>query len=534
MNIAFIVFAVGRLLQVLGLALIPSAVLAYVELWPMPLMDMLRDGCFVGFMAAIAVAAIGGTAATMRPFPVVRGSLLREGFVVVSLGWVLLTAVGGIPFYSYFMSGAGPTGHVGHLRAATDAFFEAMSGLTTTGASVIPDVEVLPRAILFWRAMTHWLGGMGIVTLALAVFPAFGVAGYQMFKGEVPGPTKERLRPRLAQTAKILWGVYLLLTGAQIALLWFGGMSFFDAICHSFATVATGGFSTKNASIGFYQSPYLLWVTTVFMFLAGANFMLHFQFLASGRTSIYTRDPEFRFYSRVVVGAVLVITLALVFVGVADSAAVARSFRHVPMDAQSIEAKLAVEAANVENPAMALTHAAFTVVAVVTTTGFACADFDVWPDQVRLILVALMFFGACAGSTAGGIKMIRMLVVLKSAARDVRQEIEPRAIIPLKVTGRALDERQIADIVAFFVIFVILYVVLALAMSFIVPDLTTAATSVAATMCNVGPGLSGVGPSENFSWIPLGGKCILSMCMLLGRLEIFTFLIAISPITWRR
>jgi len=409
-----------------------------------------------------------------------------------------------------------------------------MSGFTTTGATIITDVEILPKGVLFWRSMTHWLGGMGIVTLALAILPAFGVASYQMFRGEVPGPTSERLKPRLAQTAKILWGVYALLTLIEAILLKFGGMSIFDSLCHAFGTMATGGFSTKNTSIGYYNSAYIDWVVIFFMFFAGMNFIIHYQILFARKWNLVKNNREFHFYAIVLIIAILLSAGILQMRGLAPREQITQSFRDKPIAKKMLTKKIEAQEEKISTPLDTLRHGAFQVVSITTTTGYSTADSDMWPNFIRFLLVVLMFFGGCAGSTGGGIKMTRIMVGIKTAWREVKTLIQPRLILPIKIGGKELKEKQVANIIGFIALFLGCFVILSAVMSFLIDDFTTAVTSVVATMCNIGPGLSGVGATENYAWIPLSGKWVLSLSMLLGRLEIYTVLIALSPISWKK
>ncbi len=534
MNVRQVIFALGRLLQVLAGAMVIPAAIAYAEAWPIAVGRLLVDGRTAGFLYAIIASLIAGTLLALVPKEPLRGNAVREGFAIVTFGWLVMTLFGCLPLFFYFVTTLSKVTAAGLALSFTDAFFEIMSGLTTTGATILRDIETVPRGLLFWRSMTHWLGGMGIVTLVLAVFPAFGIAAYQMFRGEVPGPTAERLRPRLAQTAKVLWWVYALLTFAEVGLLYLGGMSLFDAFCHAFGTMATGGFSSRNASLAAYDSAYIHWVVLVFMVLAGTNFMLHYNIIFSGRFNVLTRDREYRFYIAILAIAAVLGTTALWGYGIAQADDVACGYRHPTLTPQEAAAHVATQEEQVRSPLDAFRHVAFQVVSVTTTTGYTTADFDIWPGALRLMLVVLMFFGGCAGSTAGGVKMIRILVILKATLRNIRSEVQPRSIVPVKIGGRALNEKQIASIVSFFVMFVALFVVLSLIMSFIIPDFTTAVTSVVATLCNIGPGLGGIGATQTYAWIPLGGKWVLCLSMLLGRLEIYTVLIAISPLSWRR
>jgi trk system potassium uptake protein TrkH len=496
--------------------------------------SILSDTRLLGFIIAIVSSFVCGNLLKLIGSKELTGTGIREGFAIVTFGWILLTLFGAMPLFFYFIAQAETVTMAVGFRAFTDSYFEIMSGFSTTGATILTDVEILPRGILFWRSLTHWLGGMGIVTLALAILPAFGVASYQMFRGEVPGPTSERLQPRLAQTAKILWGVYALLTLAEVILLKFGGMSMFDAWCHAFGTMATGGFSTKNASIAAYNSAYIDWVIIVFMFFAGMNFIIHYQVLFARKWTLVRHNKEFHFYATVLVIAILLCTVVLQTSGIAPEPQITQSFRSQPLSQEGLIEKMATEGEKIGTPLSTLRTTAFQVVSITTTTGYATADFDMWPNFVRFMLVVLMFFGGCAGSTGGGIKMIRIMVGIKTAWREVKKLMQPRIILPIKIEGKELKEKQVANIIGFMALFLGCFVVLCGIMSFLIDDFVTAITSVIATMCNIGPGLSGVGATENYAWIPTSGKWVLCLCMLLGRLEIYTVLIALSPITWKK
>lgn len=534
MNHRFVTTALGKLLLVLAAVIVIPGSIALFETAGLPLAERIRDVRLFGFILVAASSLVVGSILVLLPRRPLRGNAVREGFAIVTFGWIVLTLFGCIPLFLYLLQQAPGIGPAIVLRSFSDAYFEIMSGFTTTGATILTDIEVLPKGILFWRSMTHWLGGMGIVTLVLSIFPAYGISAYQMFRGEVPGPMTERLRPSLAQTAKILWGVYALLTLAETALLIFGGMTTFEAFCHAFGTMATGGFSTRNASIAAYNSDYIDWVIVVFMFFAGMNFMLHYRVLFAGDLSCLRADREFRFYVSVLLCAIVVTTIVLQIRGIASPEQAAQSFRHTPLSPSAMAARTAQEGEKVSGLYSTIRYAAFQVVSMTTTTGYTTADFDLWPNAIRFILVLVMFFGGCAGSTGGGIKMIRIMVVLKSAWREVRTMVQPLLIAPVKIAGRALEEKQVANIVAFFVLFLVLFVLFSWLMSFYIADYTTAVSSVISTICNIGPGLSGIGATENYAWIPVPGKWILVACMLLGRLEVYTVLVALSPTSWKK
>lgn len=521
-----VLYALGRLLQVEAAVLLIPLLIAQLDARsPHPLASPETRA----FWMTLLIALLLGSLLFAMFFRHRHRQGVREGFATVGLGWVVLTLVGSLPFLLRFLD-AGDA----FPLAFTNAYFEIMSGFTTTGATILGDIEAVPRALLFWRSLTHWLGGMGIITLAIAIFPAMGVGGYQMFKGEVPGPTADRLRPRLAETAKVLWGVYFLLTAAQAGLLVFSEMDWFEAICHSFGTMATGGFSTRNASIGAYDSAYIDWVVIIFMFLAGINFLIHYRLLFKRHWRPLRENREFHFYVGSIALAVVLVTLVLSLNGLPGASESGEHFRCAPVSAADHEAHVAAEALKLEKFPDRFRHAAFQVVAIVTTTGYGTADFDVWPRMIGLLFVVLMFWGGCAGSTGGGMKMIRVLITFKAAWREVKKVMRPRLISPLKVRRAAVDEPMVSNIVGFFVMFVGLFVVCSVIMSFFIPDLTTAVASVAATIGNIGPGLSGVGSTQTYAWIPLPGKWVLILCMLLGRLEIFTVLLLLRPTFWRR
>jgi trk system potassium uptake protein len=529
MNYKYVLYSVGKLLQILALVLVAPALIAFFE----------TGGSFgarithtnlTGFLIAIAVSLAAGTimAAAFRKD---KGRIdVRGGFAIVTFSWLATTLIGAIPFFIYFTSHSDKT----LLVALTDAVFETMSGLTTMGATVIADVESLPRSLLFWRILTHWIGGMGIVTLALALFPAFGVVAYQMFRGEMTGPSKERLRPRLAQTAVILWGVYAFFTLLQTVLLMAGDMPFFDSVCHSFSTMATGGFSTRNTSIAAFDSAYIEWVTIAFMILGGTNFFIHYRIIFHNDWETLKGNREFRLYAAILVIASALCVIFILAQGLHSPEWVQNSFKSKPPSAAEAAVRAAAETDRVAAPHDLIRRSIFHAVSIVTTTGFAVADWNMWPDFTRLMFFILMFFGGCAGSTSGGIKMIRILVLLKVIANQFRTMVQTRRVHPLKIGRKVLNESQVASIGSFFVLYIFLFAAFSAIMSAIVPDFTTAVTSVAAAMGGIGPGLAGVGAFETYGWIPVHGKWTLIVCMLLGRLEIYTVLIAFSPASWRK
>jgi len=415
---------------------------------------------------------------------------LREGFALVTSVWLAFAFFGALPFYLS-----------GYFSSFTDAFFETMSGFTTTGASILTDIEKLPHALLFWRSFTHWIGGMGIILLSLAILPLLGVGGMQLYKAEVPGPEHDKLRPRLKDTAKILWEVYMLITVVEIILLCLAGMNVFDSVCHTFGTMATGGFSTKNASIGYYQSAIIDYIIIFFMLVAGINFSIHYRALR-GRPGSYWQDAETKFFLFIIGFGALIIIVDLYL-----------SYNYTL--GQSIQNGL------------------FQTVSIITTTGYGTDDYEKWGSSAQVILFLFMFLGGCAGSTGGAIKIMRSLVMLKFAANEVKKLIHPNAVLPIRIGKRTISQEVVGNIGGFFMIYIGIFVIGVVLMTILGLDFVSALGSVAATIGNIGPGLGSVGPTDNYAHIPVLGKWLLSFMMLVGRLEIFPVIIFLTPAFWK-
>ena len=420
----------------------------------------------------------------------------RDGYLIVTLGWLVMSLMGALP---YVLSGAIPS--------YTDAFFETISGFTTTGASILGQhIEDLPLGLHFWRAMTHWIGGMGIIVLTIAILPLLGIGGMQLYAAEVPGPTPDKLTPRVKETAKRLWIIYVALTGAEAILLMLGDMPFFDAICHAMSTLSTGGFSTKQASMGHYGA-YHQYIVCLFMFLAGINFSLTYWALR-GKPIRLWKNEEFRVYFFTVAGLSLLIT-AVVFWGTYQKAGIGweQSFR----------------------------DSLFQVLAILTTTGFGTADYTSWGPFLLVLFFAMMFIGANAGSTSGGVKLVRLIVILKNSHYELKRQIHPKAILPVRFNGKAIKPEIVSRIKAFLIIFVLIFVAGTFVMAALGLDFTSAMGAVAATLGNIGPGIGIVGPGDalNFAQIQDAGKWVLSFLMLLGRLELFTVLMLFTPFFWK-
>jgi len=437
----------------------------------------------------IGVLIGGGTLLLLRDAPDLR---VREGFAVVAFGWLSVGLLGALPFW-----------FSGQIPSFTDAVFESISGFSTTGASILTDIEGRSHATLFWRALTHWLGGMGIVLLALAILPLLGVGGMQLFRAEVPGPVAERLTPRIRETAKLLWIVYGLLTLIETVALMLAGMSLFDAVCHSFATMATGGFSNHNSSLGGYANPAVEWVIIVFMFLAGVNFSLHYLAL-TGRVRVYLKDEEFKFY-----GSIILVCSGLI-------GAVLLAINFYPSVAETVR------------------HTIFQVVSILTTTGFGTADYLLWPPVAHVLLLVLMSVGGCAGSTGGGIKVMRVLILLKHAKLELKKMLHPRGIFTLWFNDRPLSPSLQTNVLGFFLLFMSVYVLGVLILALGGRDIVTSVGATAATLGNIGPGLGLVGPASNYSALVSWEKWLLMLFMLIGRLEIFTVLVLFLPDAWRK
>ncbi|HPR63389.1 MAG TPA: potassium transporter TrkG [Thermoanaerobaculia bacterium] len=441
------------------------------------------------------VITVGLGAITFLSFRKERGEIFRkEGIFIVTFSWIIAAAVGALPYHF--------TG-IEEFPTYVDCFFESMSGFTTTGASVLTNIEALPRGILFWRSLTHWLGGMGIIVLFIAVLPFLGVGGRELYRSEVPGPTPEGLRPRIAQTARTLWVIYGVLTVFETLFLMLAGMNFFESLCHTFGTLATGGFSTRNTSIAAYDSVAIESIIILFMIAAGVNFSLYYQAIQGSIKNIL-KNTEFKVY----IGLVAFLT----------------TFTAITL----------LLARNYDTVGEALRYSGFQVVSILTTTGYATADFDLWPSLLRVLLVVLMFIGGCAGSTGGGMKVIRIIVLVKDGIREIKRTIYPRSVFTIKVGGEIVKDSTAAAIRGFFILFMLIFVAASLIMAGLGLDPVTAVTSVAATMGNIGPGLNQIGPTLNYAFIPLSGKILLSFCMLLGRLELFTVLVLLSPDFWKR
>ncbi len=427
----------------------------------------------------------------------------KEGYIIVTFGWIIMSLSGMLP---YLFSNSIP--------GITNAFFETVSGYTTTGASILDDIEVMPEGILFWRSLTHWIGGMGIIVLAIAILPLLGIGGMQLFAAEAPGPSADKLHPRITDTAKRLWLIYFGYTIAETILLKLAGMSFFDALNHSMATLSTGGFSTKNLSLAYWNNqPLIEYIVILFMFLAGSNFVLSY-FAFKGKVQRVFKDEEFKFYAAFVVGFTIIATLVVYF-----KANVPIGEYH-PMVLGPFES--------------AFRHSLFAVTSVITTTGFVTANFTTWTPFLTIFFFGLMFLGGCAGSTAGGIKVMRHLLIIKNGLLEFKRTLHSNAIIPVRYNNKTVKEEIVYNIIAFFVLYMLLFIIGALVLGALGLDFISAIGGAATSLGNVGPGLGSLHPLSNFNGLPDLGKWWCSFLMLAGRLELFTVLILLTPYFWKK
>ncbi len=486
MQIRSVLFIVGVLLACVGASLVlPLG----VSLW-------YEDGAFLGLLSSLVIMMGGGVAlAYSNRSDTPLNLTLRDGFAVVGICWIVASFAGGLPFV------------LTSTASVTDAVFEAASGFTTTGATIFPDVQALPHGLLMWRSLTHWIGGLGIIVLSLIVLPLLGVGGMQLYRAEVTGPNPDKLTPRMQDTAIALWKVYCLMTLVLAVLLHVAGMDWFDALNHSFSTVATGGFSTKNASIAAYPQASIQWILIFFMFIAGISFSLHSQAL-KGMVRAYFRDRECRFYTGLLLLGSAVIVAGLVEHGVfkVESAA---EFEYV------------------------VRAAVFQLVSVCTTTGFVTENYNLWPSITLVIILMFMLMGGCAGSTGGGVKVMRLVMLFRLAYQEIFRLLHPHSVRHLKIAGKSVPVEVISGVVGFFLLYLIITTAGTLVLAVQDMDLLSAFTATLTCISNVGPGLGSVGPVDNFSHVPTLSKWVLTLCMLLGRLEIYAILVLFVPEFWK-
>lgn len=471
----------GRIILIIGIAMLSCLIWSIVDH---------EDVTAAVAISAVFTIIVGYGLCSI--FATQENISFKEGFLMVSLGWVVASAFGTLP---YLLSG--------YLTSFADAWFETVSGFTTTGASVVADVESWPRSLLFWRSLTHWLGGMGIIALFVAVIAGIGTRANQLFKAEVPGPISDKISPRIRETARKLWITYVVLSAACAILLWLLGMNLFDSLCHTFATLATGGFSTKNNSIAYYSQPLIHWTIILFMFISGANFSLHYLAFKKAQPLLHWSDPEFRLYAGITVAATLLTVYSL-------------SAQGLPM---GWEEKIRA--------------ACFQVVSIITTTGFATADYNAWPSLASGALFLTMFIGGSAGSTGGNIKPGRYLIIGQRTIIELKKMVHPKAVLPLRFAGKVISDDLLINVLQFFFLYMLFLAIGTIVLVGAQMDTLSSLTAAAACLGNIGPGFGLVGPTQNYGFIPDLGKYVLSLLMLVGRLEIYPILVLLLPEYWK-
>ncbi len=480
MNRRMILHTVGRLLQIeAALLLLPLLTGVIYTEWKVVL----------SFLATVAIAAVIGTLFTLLGKTKDRMIFAREGFIIVAFAWIAMSAIGALPFV-----------FSREIPSYVDALFETVSGFTTTGASILTDVEAMSRGLLFWRSFTHWVGGMGVLVFVMAIFPSESGRSIHIMRAEMPGPIVGKLVPKIRDTAKILYLIYIAMTAVMVVFLLCGGMPLFESLIHAFGTAGTGGFGVKADSIGGY-SPYLQWVITVFMLLFGVNFNLYYLILIRRARSAF-KSGELWCYAAIV--------------------------------AVSIAAITANVAPLYESLSESIRHVAFQVSSILTTTGYATTDFNKWPSFSKTVLLVLMFIGGCAGSTAGGLKVSRVMLLFKSIRRDLKRMLHPRSVAVVQLEGKTVDEQTIRGTTVYFAVYSAIFFIVLLLLSLNQFDFETNFSAVSACFNNIGPGLGAVGPTSSFAAFSDPAKLLLSAAMLLGRLEIFPLLVAFSPSTWTK
>ncbi|HHV24403.1 MAG: TrkH family potassium uptake protein [Methanosarcina sp.] len=476
MNFRVVLYVLGGLLRLLGLFMIVPLGVSYYY-----------GESLTPFLVSIFITTVTGF--LLLSYKTEEEWMRKEGIAIVALGWLAAAVFGAIPF---MMDGISPL----------NAVFESMSGFTTTGSTILTDIESHPKGILFWRGMIMWLGGMGIIVLFIAILPKLGVAGRQLFRAEAPGPTEEKLKPRVRETARILWSIYFVISFLMVVSLLFADVSLYDALNHMFTTMACGGFSNYGQSIGAFKSPLVEYIITFFTFVAGANFALYYRAIYIDKNLLF-KDDEFRFYTALILAASGLLTFLLwrdLGTNLSDS------FR----------------------------FAIFHVVTIMTSTGFATTDFNLWSESAKMILIIVMFIGACAGSTGGGIKVVRILILLRHSRIELFKALHPRAVRNVKFNNKIVPDEIVNSIVSFVVIYLLVFLSSALILSVLGMDIITSITASIVTLGNIGPGLNVVGPMGSFDPIPPLGKLVLIANMWIGRLEVYTVILLFTPEFWKK
>ncbi len=479
MNRKMILHILGHIITLEGVLMLLPLLVCFIY----------REDCAISFMITIAVALIAGPLLSALSKPKNRVMFAKEGFFIVSLAWIFMSLIGALPF---FISREIPN--------YIDAFFEVVSGFTTTGASILTDVEAMSKGLLFWRSFTHWIGGMGVLVFIMAIIPSVSDRSIHIMRAEMPGPIIGKLVPRAKQTAKILYLIYIAMTFVQFILLMLGGMDWFDSIVHTFGTAGTGGFGIKSDGLASYNS-YCQWVITVFMLLFGINFNLYFLLLVGKIKPIFKSTELWTYFGIFTVSTVIIaISINGMFNSFGDT----------------------------------IRHSAFQVSSIMTTTGYSTADFNLWPSLSKTLLLLIMFGGACAGSTAGGLKISRIIMLSKIARRELKKVLHPRSVNAVRFEGKKLDEQTITGVCAYFIIYMFIFAAATVVVSIQGFDFETNFSAVVSCINNIGPGLGQVGPMGSFSVYNDFNTLLLSVIMLLGRLEIYPILLILLPHTWTR
>ncbi|MGN0448507.1 MAG: TrkH family potassium uptake protein [Acutalibacteraceae bacterium] len=479
MNRRMVIYLVGKIIQLEAALMIPALITSFIY----------KEKCSVHFIITIIIALALGFIMAKISRPKNKVIYAKEGFVITALCWLVLSAIGALPF---FLSG--------EIPSYIDAFFETVSGFTTTGASILTDIESLSRGILFWRSFTHWVGGMGVLVFVMAIMKNVSDRPIHILRAESPGPIIGKLVPKMKQSTRILYIIYLVLTLAELVLLFAGGMPLYDSIIHTFGTAGTGGFGIKADSIASY-SPYCQWVITAFMLLFGVNFNIYFLLLVKKWKSIL-KSEELKTYFAIVLCSVTLIAVNI--------------------------------APRFQNVGDAIRHSAFQVASIISTTGFSTDDFNLWPTLSKTILFLLMFIGACAGSTAGGLKVSRLIILFKSIKSEFKKLIHPRSVTAMKIEGKPLDKNTVSSVSNYLAVYCALYCGMVLLISFEPFDIETTVSAVSACFNNIGPALGAAGPASSYADFTCFSKIILSLAMLLGRLEIYPVILTILPSTWTK
>lgn len=462
-----------------------------------------NDGVTMQISAASLITILSGMSVMYNTRGHRKEIKKREGYIIVTFGWIFMALSGTLP---YVLSESIPS--------FTNSFFETMSGYTTTGASILNDIESIPKGVLFWRSLTHWIGGMGIIVLAIAILPLLGIGGMQLFTAEAPGPSADKLKPRITDTAKRLWLIYVGLTVTEAVLLKVAGMGMFDAVNHALSTLSTGGFSTKNASVAYWNgNPWIQYIIIFFMFVAGTNFVINY-FAFKGRVQKILHNEEFRWFFIFIISFTAISSLVIYF-----AADLGLSSIHHPMVFGQAESSVR--------------HALFQVLAIVTTTGFVTADYTLWTPFLTVLFFGLFFLGGSAGSTSGGVKVMRHVIMIKNGLTEFRRTLHPNAILPVRFNGKAIGNEIVFNILGFFILYMLSFIIGAVVLAALGLDLETAIGGAASSLGNVGPAFGNLGPVNNFDALPAAGKWWCAFLMLIGRLELFTVLILLTPFFWR-